>query len=169
VACFGFDYRYASRSVEAIEPIPAALSALKDRCAQVVGVRDCFNQVIVSEYPAGAGIGWHVDSPVFGETIMGLSFGSAARLHLRARGSSRAASSLALAPRSLYVLRQSARTDYEHRVGSVTATRYSLTFREVLAVPALEGIDAQATAQAVIDAHDHQVTPDIGSDRQLHL
>lgn len=55
VACFGFDYQYASCSVEAIAPIPAGLAVLKSRCAQVVGVRDCFNARAISPTPRSNG------------------------------------------------------------------------------------------------------------------
>jgi alkylated DNA repair protein (DNA oxidative demethylase) len=109
------------------------LSAIKARCAQVVGVLDAFDQVIVSEYPPGAGIGWHTDAAVFGETILGLSLGAPARLHLRERASTRIAGAFRLEPRSLYALRGEARWQYQHRVVPVAATRYSLTFREVVA------------------------------------
>lgn len=132
VVCFGFDYQYRSRSVVAVDPIPPALLAAKTRCARTASVSDSFDQVIVSRYPAGAGIGWHVDSPVFDDAILGLSLGVPARLQVRPRGSSMSAS-LLLAPRSLYMLSGRARSEWEHRVAPhPSGLRYSVTFRTVI-------------------------------------
>jgi DNA oxidative demethylase len=133
VACYGFEYGYASRTALPGLPLPPVLHAIKTHCAQVVGVLDRFDQVIVSEYPPGAGIGWHTDAAVFGETILGLSLGAPARLQLRERDSTRVAGAFRLEPRSLYALRGQARWRYQHRLVPVAATRYSLTFREVVA------------------------------------
>jgi len=109
VACYGFDYAYAARGVVATAPVPHVLKMLKGRCAAVAGVPERFNQLIVSEYPPGAGIGWHTDAAVFGETILGLSLGAPARLQLRERASTRVAGAFRLEPRSLYGLRGQAR------------------------------------------------------------
>ena len=131
VACFGFDYQYQGRSVVEMEPIPQELLNVKAQCSETAGVVDSFDQVIVSCYPPGAGIGWHVDSPVFGDVILGMSLGSAARLQFRIRGSSRMAASLLVSSRSLYMLSGPARTEWQHRVAPVKDVRYSLTFRTV--------------------------------------
>ena len=129
VVCFGYDYQYRSRSVVPVAPLPAALSELKSRCASVASVPDSFDQVIVSRYPAGAGIGWHVDSPVFDDVIVGLSLAAPARLQMKLHGSS---ASLVLMPRSVYVLGGRARTVWQHRVPPLLhGTRYSITFRTV--------------------------------------
>jgi alkylated DNA repair dioxygenase AlkB len=88
--------------------------------------------VIVSRYPEGAGIGWHTDSPVFGDVIMGLSFGSDARLQLRPRDATAAATSIALPARSLYAIGGDARWKWQHRVPPVRGERFSLTFRSVV-------------------------------------
>jgi alkylated DNA repair dioxygenase AlkB len=132
IACFGYDYQYRSRSVVEVKPIPALLIDVKRRCTDVAMVLDAFDQVIVSRYPEGAGIGWHTDSPVFGDLIMGLSLGAPARLHLRRRGETAAATMIELPARSLYMIGGPARWDFEHRVPPVRAERYSLTFRSVV-------------------------------------
>jgi DNA oxidative demethylase len=132
VVCFGYDYQYRSRSVLAVDPIPAELLALKTRCATVASVSDSFDQVIVSRYPSGAGIGWHTDSPVFDDAILGLSLAASARLQMKSPAASTSAS-LLLAPRSLYLLSGAARTDWQHRVPpQAHGVRYSITFRTVL-------------------------------------
>jgi alkylated DNA repair protein (DNA oxidative demethylase) len=133
IVCFGYDYQYRSRSVVAVDPIPAELFAIKTRAATLASVSDSFDQVIVSRYPVGAGIGWHVDSPVFHDVILGLSLAAFARLHIKsARGSASAA--LPLARRSLYMLSGPARSEWQHRVSPISSgIRYSITFRTVRA------------------------------------
>ena len=132
VACFGFDYVYQSRSVVEVTPIPEVLYGVKSACADAARVIDRFDQVIVSRYPADAGIGWHTDSPVFGDDIMGLSLAAPGKLQLRPRGTTKTSLSIDLPPRSLYVLNGPARWEWQHRVPPVRAERYSLTFRIVL-------------------------------------
>ena len=132
VVCFGFDYQYRSRSVVAVDPIPPALLSAKTTCARTASASDSFDQVIVSRYSAGAGIGWHVDSPVFDDAILGLSLGVPARLQVRPGAGSMSASVL-LAPRSLYMLSGPARSEWEHRVvPHPSGLRYSVTFRTVI-------------------------------------
>jgi alkylated DNA repair dioxygenase AlkB len=131
VACFGFDYVYRSRSVIEVSAIPEVLRAVKSRCAETAGLNDRFDQVIVSRYPPDAGIGWHTDSPVFGDDIMGLSLAAPGKLQLRPRGATTTSLSINLPPRSLYVLNGPARWEWQHRVPAVRAERYSLTFRIV--------------------------------------
>lgn len=132
VACFGFDYVYRLRSVIEVTPIPEVLRDVKARCASAAGVTDRFDQVIVSRYPPDSGIGWHTDSPVFGDVIMGLSLAAAGKLQLRPRGSTRTSHSIDLTPRSVYVMSGTARLEWQHRVPPVRSERYSLTFRIVL-------------------------------------
>ena len=132
IACFGFDYVYRSRSVIEMTAIPEVLRAVKCGCAEAAGVNDRFDQVIVSRYPADAGIGWHTDSPVFGDDIMGLSLAAPGKLQLRPRGATATSLSIELPPRSLYLLNGPARWEWQHRVPAVRSERYSLTFRIVL-------------------------------------
>lgn len=58
-------------------------------------------QVLVSEYDAGAGIGWHRDKFVFGD-VVGIS-----------------------------LLRGPSRTEWEHSIPPVEELRYSITFRNL--------------------------------------
>ena len=88
-----------------------------------------FQQVLVTEYAAGAGIGWHKDKPEFAE-VVAFSFGSACTLRFRrktAAGWDRR--NLLVEPRSAYVLRGSARWDWEHSIPPQPALRYSVTLR----------------------------------------
>ena len=71
----GFGYRYddASRKVRAAEPIPAFLDALRRKVGGFTGrAPEAFEQVLINDYRAGAGIGWHRDKPQF-EEVVGVS------------------------------------------------------------------------------------------------
>jgi alkylated DNA repair dioxygenase AlkB len=74
VASFGWRYDYGQRAVSSAQPIPAFLLPLRARAADFAGLpADEFEQLLVTRYPPGAGIGWHRDKAVFGEVI-GMSF-----------------------------------------------------------------------------------------------
>lgn len=131
VACFGFDYLYTARDVVPAESFPSLLLRLRERAETLAGDGSTLEQAIVTSYPAGAGINWHKDAPVFGPSIVGISVGSSARIHLRQESN---VHRLNLAPRSAYVLSGEARRAWLHRVSPVRGQRYSITFRS-LALP----------------------------------
>jgi alkylated DNA repair dioxygenase AlkB len=86
-------------------------------------------QALVTEYHAGAGIGWHRDKAVFGE-VVGLSLLSSCRFRLRRKaGSSWERVSLIAEPRSAYLLSGPSRTEWEHSIPPVDTLRYSITLR----------------------------------------
>jgi alkylated DNA repair dioxygenase AlkB len=86
---------------------------------------------LVTEYTEGAAIGWHRDRPVFGDVI-GISFDSACRFRFRRkRGAGWERAAVTLEPRSAYILRGPARTEWEHSIPPAEALRYSVTFRTV--------------------------------------
>lgn len=128
VACYGWDYTYAGRSLRPAPAIPSYLLPVRGRCAQLCGIApERLEQVIVTAYPPGAGIGRHIDAPVFAEPVLSLSLGAQARITFRRFDA--APLTLALAPRSVLVLRGESRTGWSHEIRPVRATRYSLTFR----------------------------------------
>jgi len=57
------------------------VEASSPRCPDDV---ESFNPCIVTHYQRGAGIGWHTDSPRFGEVIMGIRLGAPGRMPFRA-------------------------------------------------------------------------------------
>jgi alkylated DNA repair dioxygenase AlkB len=88
-----------------------------------------FQQVLVTEYSPGAGIGWHKDRPEF-EHVIGVSLLSPCLFRLRRkRGNGWERASIELQPRSAYLLSGSARTDWQHSIPPVDKLRYSVTFR----------------------------------------
>ena len=86
-------------------------------------------EVLVTEYPPGAGIGWHRDAPQFG-VVVGVSLLSACRMRFQmGKGTARETCAMMLAPRSVYVLTGSVREQWRHSIPPTRALRYSVTFR----------------------------------------
>ncbi len=130
VVSYGWQYDFNLRVLREADDIPPFLLALRDTAADFAGMApERLQQVLVTEYDAGAGIGWHRDKAVFGEVI-GLSLLSACRFRLRRKaGTSWERVSLTAEPRSAYLLSGPARTEWEHSIPEVDALRYSVTFR----------------------------------------
>ena len=110
------------------------LLPLRDRAAAFAGVAaDSLQQILVTEYAPGAGIGWHRDRPMF-EDVIAISFLSPCLLRFRrkhAAGWNRA--SHEVNARSAYLLRGPARREWQHSVPPVDRLRYSVTFRNFVA------------------------------------
>ncbi len=131
---FGLGYDYESGELVPAEPLPEPMLWLRDRCAALME-RDAGDlvQVLVSRYPAGAGIGWHRDAPLFGPQVVGVSLLAPCRLRFQRRTAEiRRVHELQLAPRSAYVLAGPARWSWQHSIPAVAELRYSVTFRTVV-------------------------------------
>ncbi len=130
VVSYGWQYDFNLRSLRQADDIPPFLLALRKTAADFAGMAaERLQQVLVTEYDAGAGIGWHRDKAVFGEVI-GLSLLSACRFRLRRKaGTGWERVSLTAEPRSAYLLSGPARTEWEHSIPEVDTLRYSITFR----------------------------------------
>jgi alkylated DNA repair dioxygenase AlkB len=130
VAYFGWRYDYGAHALTSAPPIPDFLLPLRDRAASFADMTaDELRQAMVTEYPAGAGIGWHRDRAVFGEVI-GVSLLAPCKLRFRLptdAGWERI--TVMPEPRSIYLLQGAARTDWYHSIPAVPALRYSVTFR----------------------------------------
>ncbi len=128
---FGLDYAYDSGQLVPTDPLPGAMAWLRDRCAVLIERDpDDLVQVLVSRYPAGAGIGWHRDAPMFGSRIAGVSLRAPCRMRFRrTRRGERSVAAIELAPRSAYVLSGAARWSWQHSIPATTQLRYSITFR----------------------------------------
>ena len=132
VVSFGWRYDFTERVLHRLDDLPPFLHALRDRAARFADVApDSLQQALVTEYSAGAGIGWHRDRPEFGDVI-GVSLVSPCTFRLRRRAGARwERASLTAEPRSLYLLRGAARTEWEHSIPAVEELRYSITFRNL--------------------------------------
>jgi alkylated DNA repair dioxygenase AlkB len=134
VVSYGWRYDFtAGRALEA-EPVPGWLDPLRRRAAAWAGLPgQALVQAMITEYAPGAPIGWHRDRPAF-EDVLGVSFLSARDLRLRRRtGAGWERCAVRLEPRSIYLLRGEARTDWEHSILAGSLLRYSVTFRSLRA------------------------------------
>jgi alkylated DNA repair dioxygenase AlkB len=133
IVSFGWRYDYAGRTLRESDDIPAFLLPLRQQAAALADVSaDDLQQILVTEYTAGAGIGWHRDKPMF-EDIIALSFVSPCVLRFRRKQSAGwERASQDIHPRSAYMLRGPARREWEHSIPPVDSLRYSVTFRNFL-------------------------------------
>ncbi|MFL5324396.1 MAG: alpha-ketoglutarate-dependent dioxygenase AlkB [Microvirga sp.] len=136
VVSFGWRYDFNLMKVEATEDMPDFLLPLRERAAAFAGLAPAaLQQVLLTEYGPGAGIGWHKDRSVFGE-VVGISLLAPCVFRLRRKTAAKPRPawerlSFTLAPRSAYLLAGPARTEWEHSIPEVESLRYSVTFRNL--------------------------------------
>lgn len=133
---FGWDYGYESGSIAPTEPIPAWLHPLRERAASLIALSPAsLQEVLITRYEAGAGIGWHRDAPMFGPSVVGISLLAPCRMRFQRRlAPHRETAECVLAPRSAYVLSGAARSSWQHSIPPTKALRYSITFRSLKSV-----------------------------------
>ncbi|MBA3677911.1 MAG: alpha-ketoglutarate-dependent dioxygenase AlkB [Sphingosinicella sp.] len=127
---FGYHYAFDGSGLRHADPFPDFLLDVRDRAAAFAGRDpDALQHLLIIEYAPGAGIGWHRDRPSFSDVI-GISLLAEARLRFRRKkGEKRERCALMAAPRSAYLLRGPARTEWEHSIPAMEQLRYSITFR----------------------------------------
>jgi DNA oxidative demethylase len=133
-AHFGRSYEYGSRRIGHGAEIPDFFLPLRARVGEFA-VRDAeeFAELLVTDYPAGAGIGWHRDAPAF-DIVVGVSLVSECTMQFRpwpVEKNSKREKPLrqVLEPRSAYILRGPSRTRWQHHIAATRNRRLSLTFR----------------------------------------
>ena len=133
---FGWRYDFNDRSLQKAEDVPDFLLSLREVAAEFAELpARALQQVLVTEYDAGAAIGWHRDKKIFGD-VVGISLLSACRFRFRRKsGSSWERAAITAEPRSVYLLRGPSRTEWEHSIPAVETLRYSITYRSLLASP----------------------------------
>jgi alkylated DNA repair protein (DNA oxidative demethylase) len=127
---FGWSYRYDSARIAPGAQIPGFLHSVRARLAGFVSVEpDDLAEALLTEYPAGAGIGWHRDAPAFG-IVAAVSLGSSCRMRFR-KGKIGAweTAEATLEPRSAYAITGEARSGWQHGIPPTASTRWSITFR----------------------------------------
>ena len=137
IASFGFSYDFKSRRLDAAPPLPDFLIELRQRVADQLSLpAEAFEQALINEYRPGTPLGWHRDTPEF-ESVAGVSLGGSARMRFRPfpprRGRDPRAFALNVAPRSLYVMQDEARWNWQHCVSPTREQRWSITFRTIRA------------------------------------
>jgi alkylated DNA repair dioxygenase AlkB len=93
-----------------------------------------FAEVLVTDYPPGAPIGWHRDAPAF-DMIVGVSLLSECKMKFRPWPVEKLPSKRTkpltqiLQPRSAYILRGPSRNRWQHHIPAGKERRLSITFR----------------------------------------
>ena len=140
IVSFGWKYEYSGRGeLKKAQEIPKFLLGLRRRAASFAQLEpEVLQQILVTEYRAGAGIGWHRDKPVF-DQVVGISLLAPCVLRFRRRihpnlepGTVRTTwerVNLVAQPRSAYLMQGPPRLDWEHSILRVDELRYSITFR----------------------------------------
>jgi alkylated DNA repair dioxygenase AlkB len=133
VVSFGWRYNFDESKLQKSNDIPGFLLPVRERAAVFAGLKPTdLQHILVTEYSAGAAIGWHRDKAVFGDVI-GISLLSSCIFRLRRKNGSRwDRVSVTAEPRSAYLMRGPSRTVWEHSIPPVDALRYSITFRNLL-------------------------------------
>ena len=136
---YGWTYAYNARSTQPGADIPEFLLPLRVHAAAWAAIApEAFAEALVTEYPAGAGIGWHRDAPMFGDIIAGVSLLSDCRMKFRpyvspkdlpGRAPRRTTHEAELPDRSGYLITGVARREFEHSIAETRGLRYSITFR----------------------------------------
>lgn len=134
-AHFGRNYEYNSAKLGPAQAVPEFLLPLRQRVgAFASSTADEFAEVLVTEYPAGAGIGWHRDAPAF-DVVVGVSLLSECTMRFRPWPVEKNTIiiskplSQVLEPRSVYILRGASRTAWQHHIPPTKSLRFSITFR----------------------------------------
>ena len=112
-------------------PLPPFLAALRDKVALRLDMpASAFIHALVSEYRPGTPIGWHRDKPAYG-IVVGISLAGTGRMRWRpyAHQDAQHTVTLDLAPRSMYVMRDAIRWQWQHSMPPMRELRYSITMR----------------------------------------
>jgi alkylated DNA repair dioxygenase AlkB len=133
VASFGYDYGFNDGSLTRGKAIPASFNPLIEKVSQSTSISvDAFAELLVTEYPPGAVINWHRDAPPF-DVIVGISLKADCTFSLRPYDKEKQIRSNVISfpvnARSLYVIKGSARSEWQHSIKPVKQTRYSITLR----------------------------------------
>lgn len=134
VVHLGHRYDFEARGVSPGLPIPPRILELRDRISPIAErPAHRFVEVLATEYPPGATIGWHRDAPAFGSTVLGVSLVSPCRMRFRRESREPAGGwetwEITVEPRSVYLLSGAARATWQHSIPPTPHLRYSLTFR----------------------------------------
>ena len=127
---FGHKYAFAGQEPRADASIPGYLRPLTEIASWISGTpADAFEQLMVTEYAPGAGIGWHRDRPTF-ENIVAVSFLAPCVLRLRRKvGEDWERRFARIQPRSAYLLSGTVRNSWQHSIPPMDVLRYSVTLR----------------------------------------
>ncbi len=129
----GYSYHFDSRSITEGIPIAAEFKPLIVKVARQINVApEKLLMILLTEYNVGTVINWHRDAPPF-EKITGISLLSDCIFKLRpydkAKQNLSTTRSFTAERRSLYLMEDEARQEWEHSIAPVKSLRYSITIR----------------------------------------
>src|SRR3954462_7156564 len=141
VQIYGYNYSHANGAAFRIGNLPEWARDLAARLRDDGVLPKVPDQMVANDYPPGSGIFAHIDQPVFGNTVASVSLGSTCVMRF-SHGASGRTEELLLEPRSVLILAEDARWDWQHEIPARTADtwlddewprsrRVSLTFRIV--------------------------------------
>lgn len=133
VASFGSRYDFDTNRSQPADPVPSTVFPLRERLGAWAGIAPAaLVNLLVAEYRPGTPLGWHRDVPEH-ELVVGLSLGGPARMGFRRYPPQQPRKAdvltLDLAPRSIYLLSEEARWEWQHSIAPTPSLRWSLTFR----------------------------------------
>jgi alkylated DNA repair dioxygenase AlkB len=133
VASFGYDWNFSSRRLSKGKEVPSAFLPLIETVASHISIDPRhFAEVLLTEYPEGSVINWHRDAPPF-DLIAGISLLSDCTFRMRPHAKELqgrlSVISVPVRRRSLYIIRGSSRTDWQHSILPIKSLRYSITLR----------------------------------------
>lgn len=134
VVSFGWRYDYGVRTVHPAAPIPSFLLPVRERAARFADLApESLEHILVTEYAEGAGIGWHRDKAEFADVVAVSLLAPCVLRFRRKKGAGWERTSQRINPRSAYLLRGPARSEWEHSIPALDRLRYSVTFRNLVA------------------------------------
>jgi len=130
---YGSTYDFSTNTSLPAEPIADFLLPLRSKVARWCCVEaESFVHALVAEYRPGTPLGWHRDVPEF-EVVAGVSLAGSCRMRFRpypwTPERKREMFALELMPRSAYILKDTARWQWQHSIPPTKELRYSITFR----------------------------------------
>lgn len=133
VASFGQDWSFEKRELKKGKDFPVDFAWLVEKVARNLLLEPAaFAELLVTEYPVGSVINWHRDAPPF-DLIAGVSLAADCtfklRPHDKARQTRKTTVLVPVRRRSLYVMQNEARSDWQHSIAPVHSLRYSVTLR----------------------------------------
>jgi alkylated DNA repair dioxygenase AlkB len=142
VQIYGYSYHRLKGGIYPVDGLPHWAAEVALRLCRDGLMPYLADQLIVNEYPTGAGIPPHVDAPAFDDTIVSVSLGSTCVMLFTEAASGRA-EEMFLEPQSALVFAGEARHRWKHSIpprpndtwnGQVVprGTRVSLTFRKMV-------------------------------------
>lgn len=135
-ASFGYDYSFDNNDISKGKSIPEAFKPLINKVSSFLSLSpDAFAEVLLTEYPPQSVINWHRDAPPF-DVIAGISLIGDCIFKLRPyeklKQTRSAVISFPVQRRSLYIIKDEARSEWQHSTAPVKETRYSITLRTLI-------------------------------------